>query len=84
MLVLAQGWRFPSRTDGDDKIYSKTESESACGVKARDAEAQKPSTNPCEVTSRQLTREEPLPQSIYRVKNHAGRPAVAFVRLSVH
>ena len=32
---------------------------------------------------RQLTREESLPQTIYRVKTIAGQPVVAFIRLQV-
>ncbi len=33
--------------------------------------------------TRQLTGEEPLPQTIYRVKTIAGQPSVAFVKLNV-
>lgn len=72
-----------SRTDNADRIYSKAESESACGVKARELEREKVPNNPCGVTSRQLTREEPLPQSIYRVNGATDQPALAFVKLIV-
>ena len=72
-----------SRVDTGDKIYSKTESESACGTKTRQLERDKSATGPCGPGTRQLTREEPLPQSIYRVKGVAGKPVVAFVKMSV-
>lgn len=36
-----------------------------------------------ESASRSLTRDEPLPQSIYRVKAATGQPAVAFLNLAV-
>lgn len=72
-----------SRTDTDDKIYSRTESKAACGVKTRQLERVKSAAKPCGVNSTKLTPDEPLPQSIYRVKAVVGQPAVAFVRLSV-
>ncbi len=71
------------RTDNADSIFSKTESEAACGAKARQLERDKMPNRPCGVKSRQLTRDEPLPQSIYSVKSFTGQPAVAFVRLAV-
>ncbi len=72
-----------SRTDTADKIYSKAESESSCGVKTRELVREPSAAKPCGVSSRQLSREEPLPQSIYRVKAVAGQPAVAFVKLAI-
>jgi hypothetical protein len=71
-----------TRTDAADKIYSKAESESACGLKTRELQREK-SKDPCGLSTRQLSREEALPQSIYRIKTFAGRPAVATVKLSV-
>lgn len=72
-----------SRTDTADRIYTKTESEAACGAKARQLERDSSPQKPCGAKSRQLTRDESLPQSIYSVKGSAGQPAVAFVRLAV-
>ena len=71
------------RTDNADGIYSKAESEAACGAKTRQLERDKPTQAPCGAKSRQLTRDEPLPQAIYSLKSFTGQPAVAFVRLSV-
>jgi hypothetical protein len=73
-----------SRSDSQDKIYSQTEAESACGAKTRQLTREKSSENPCGAKTRQLTREEPLPQTIYRVKTAAGQPAVAFIELNVN
>jgi hypothetical protein len=72
-----------SRTDAADRIYTKTESDAACGAKARQLERDTSTKTPCGTKSRQLTRDEAPPQSIYSVKNFTGQPAVAFVRLSV-
>ncbi len=72
-----------SRADTADKIFSKSESESTCGSATRRSEQSKAAGKPCGVRSRQLTRDEPLPQSIYRVKGTTGQPAVAFVKLVV-
>lgn len=72
-----------SRSDTTDRVYSKAESESACGVKSRKLERAKSTDSPCGDTRRQLTREEALPQSIYRVKGFVGLPAAAFIKLSV-
>jgi len=73
-----------SRTDTADKIYSKVESEAACGVKTRELVRDKPgNSDPCGTHSRELTREQALPQTIYRIHGLSGRPAVAFVKLAV-
>ncbi len=72
-----------SRNDSQDKIYSKTESEAACGAKTRQLTREKSNENPCGEKSRQLIREEPLPQTIYRVKTEAGQPFAAFITLKV-
>ncbi len=69
-----------SREDGANKIFSKVESNSTCGVKTRQLERVK-SDKPCGNASR-LGPDEPLPQSIYRVKMAAGKPSVIFVKLS--
>lgn len=65
-----------SRVDTGDKVFTEAESKSACGSKSRQLE------RPCETNTRQLTREEPLPQTIYRVKTAVGQPAVVFIRLN--
>lgn len=70
-----------SRNDTEDKIYSKTEAESACGAKTRELTREKATS--CTNQTRQLTREEPLPQTIYRVKTQSGQPIVAFISLNV-
>jgi hypothetical protein len=73
-----------SRTDDTDKLYTKAEADSSCGAKSRALIREKSTVQkPCGETSRQLTRDEPSPQTIYRVKTSPGRPAVAFVRLEV-
>jgi hypothetical protein len=70
-----------SRADTTDRIYSQLESSSACGTKARQLEREKTPAKPCGPTTRQLTRDEPLPQSIFRAKAAVGKPAVVFVQL---
>ena len=72
-----------SRTDSADKIFSRAESEASCGVKTRELVRETPGTDPCGTRSRQLSREEALPQTIYRVKGISGHPAVAFIKLAV-
>lgn len=71
-----------SRADIDDKIYSKAEFESACGGRTRRGKTEK-SGSPCGITSRKLTRDEPLPQTIFRAQSVPGAPAVVFVKLAV-
>lgn len=70
-----------SRTDSADNLLSKNEADAMCGPKARHEEP-KVAGKPCGVKTRQLTRDEPFPQSIYRVKSVSGQPAVAFVKLA--
>jgi hypothetical protein len=72
-----------SRTDVKDKLYTTAESEAGCGAKTRAPGRGKTSEKPCGANTRQLTREEPLPQSIYRVKSITGRPVVVIVSLNV-
>ena len=72
-----------SRTDVKDKLYTTAEAEAGCGAKAREPGRGKTSEKPCGANTRQLTREEPLPQSIYRVKSITGRPVVVIVSLNV-
>jgi hypothetical protein len=75
-----------SRTDSVDRIFSKAESEATCGVKTRELvrdTKDTPGTDPCGTRSRQLSREEALPQTIFRVKGVSGRPAVAFIKMAV-
>ncbi len=71
-----------NRTDNQDKIYTQAEADAACGAKARGQNSRQ-LERPCGANTRQLTREEPLPQTIYRVKTTAGQPAVTFIRLNV-
>ena len=70
-----------AKTDGVGETYSEAEATSTCGKKTREVAVDK--AQPSCSRSRQLTRDEPLPQSIYLVKTIAGRPAVAFVRISI-
>lgn len=72
-----------SRTDSDNKVFSKVEAEATCGQKTRGLVREKSTDKPCGNLSRQLNREEAKPQAIYRTKVPAGQPAVAFVRLAV-
>ena len=73
-----------SRSDSEDKIYSMTEAQSACGAKTRQFTREKSPESPCGEKTRQLTREEPLPQTIYRVKTITGQPVVAVIQISVN
>lgn len=70
-----------AKTDGTGETYSAAEAKSTCERKTR--ELTDPTAPPPCSNSRQLTRDEPLPQSIYLVKTIAGRPAVLFVRMSI-
>ncbi len=72
-----------SRADVQDKLFSKSESESSCGGKTRRSARKGTAENPCGITSRKLTRDEPLPQTIYRARTLAGEPAVVFIKLAV-
>jgi hypothetical protein len=73
-----------SRNDEQDKTYTKEEANAACGATTRrELIREKSPEKPCGDQTRQLTREEPLPQSIYQVKTVAGQAVVAFVRLQV-
>ena len=58
------------------------EADAACGQKTRGLEKEKPNV-PCGENARQLTKDDPYPQSIYRIKSYSGKPAVAFVKLAV-
>lgn len=69
-----------AKTDGTGETYSAAEAKSTCERKERELTGEK--APPCS-NSRQLTRDEPLPQSIYLVKTIAGGPAVLFVRMSI-
>ena len=72
-----------SRTDSVNKIFSRAEAEASCGVKTRELVREPTGTDPCGTKARKLTRDEALPQTIYRIKGMSGRPAVAFVKLAV-
>ena len=68
------------REDNGDRIYSQAEADASCGAKTRDLVREKPGAPPCQ--DRALTRDQPMPQTIMRVKTRVGLPAVAFVRLN--
>jgi hypothetical protein len=70
------------RTDNKDKIYSEAEANAACGAKARQ-QNNRQLERPCGAKTRLLTRDEPLPQTIFRVKTAAGEPTVMIIRLNV-
>jgi len=72
-----------TRDDTNDRIYTATESKAACGVKTRELTRTKTSGKPCGSNATMLTPDEPLPQSLYRIKGVPGQAAVAFVKLSV-
>ncbi len=73
-----------SRTDDDDKLFTKAEADASCGAKSRSLVRENVTEDkPCGAKSRSLTRDEPSPQTIYRVKTTTDRPAVAFIRLDV-
>ena len=72
-----------SRTDTTDKVYTKTEAKSACGVVTRQLERTKTAGKPCGKAAENLSPDEPLPQSIFRIKTSPGKPALAFVTLAV-
>lgn len=69
-----------SRADNANKIYSQAEAHAACGAKVRQQSIRQ-LERPCGAQSRQLTRDEPLPQTIYQVKTTVDQPAVIFIRL---
>jgi hypothetical protein len=72
-----------SRSDAENTIFTKAEADASCGVKTRELVREQPGTDPCAAHARELTREEALPQTIYRIKAQSGKPAVAFVKLTV-
>jgi len=71
-----------ARADNEDPVYTTSEADAACGQKTRGLEKEKPN-DPCGENARQLTKDDPYPQSIYRIKSYSGKPAVAFVKLAV-
>jgi len=72
-----------SRNDKTDRIYTKSEAKSACGIVTRQLERTKTAGKPCGKAAETLTPNEPLPQSIFRIKTTPGKPALAFVTLRV-
>jgi hypothetical protein len=70
------------RDDRVDAIYSDAEAAAVCGVKTRELVREQPNEKPCS-ERRQMSSEDPLPQSIYRVTSPKDRPVVATVRLDV-
>jgi hypothetical protein len=71
-----------SRNDNQDKLYSQAESQASCGANAR-KNSTRELERPCGARTRQLTREEHLPQTIYRIKVPTGQPGITFIRLNV-
>ncbi len=72
-----------SSDDSENKVYSDAEAQATCGSRTRELERQSTATKPCGSASRELTRDEPPPQSIYRVSKYEGTPAIAFIKLNV-
>lgn len=68
-------------TSTTEQLYTQAEADSSCGSKSRELVRVKQEQSPCGTTSRSLTRDEPLPQAIYRVNTYRGRPAVALIEL---
>ncbi len=71
------------RIDMGDKIFSRTEADASCGVVTRGIEREKRVESPCGSRAKQLNRDEPEPQSIFRVRSDIGQPIVAFARIEV-
>ncbi len=71
------------RTDDLDSVFTIAESTAACGARTRSGVVQQSAANPCGTGTRQLTRDEPLPQTILQIKANPGNPGVAVVRLNV-
>lgn len=65
-----------SRNDNVNRIFTDTESRATCGNKNR-------ALGHCSGLVRELTRDDPPPQSIYRVNALRARPAVAFIQIRV-
>jgi hypothetical protein len=53
-----------------------------CGVKTRELVREQPNEKPCS-ERRQMSQDDPLPQSIYRVTSPKNRPTVATILLDV-
>lgn len=70
-----------SRQDSTDRLYSKAESKSACGVKTRQLEREKKAGKPCGSNAQNLAPDEPWPQTTYRAKTTPQGQAVFFVTL---
>lgn len=82
-LEAAASFDIYSRSDNADKTYTQAEADSACGARTRQLVREKVEGKPCGEGSRQLTREEPLPQTIYRINAAENDAAVAFVKIKV-
>ena len=67
-------------TDTTEQVYTQAEAKAACGSKARDLVREDEKQTSCTKT-RDLTRDEPPPQTIYRVNTYSDRPAVALIEL---
>lgn len=72
-----------SREEVNDGVYTETEAASVCGARTRDLVREKTADKPCGEKTRPLTRDDPVPQSIYRVRSPRGQPAVATFQLKV-
>lgn len=72
--------------DGDG--FTDAEQKATCGAKARQLVLEKSNTQkadlmPCGPQTRRLTRDDPLPQSVYRVSVPKAHPIIVPVRLVV-
>ena len=83
-LEFGSAFEIFSRSDTDNKFYSKAESDGSCGIKTRELRPPGASAQaPCGSATRPLGASEPLPQTIYNVTSYAGEPIVAFLKMNV-
>jgi hypothetical protein len=71
------------RVDMDDRVFVNTEANASCGIATRGVEREKRSKTACGARARQLSRDEPQPQSVFRIRTTPGKPIVAFARIAV-
>lgn len=72
------------REDIADAIYTIAEAKATCGVKTRELERdrERPSTQVCGRDANPLGRDDPSPQTIYRVRTTPDGPAVVSITIS--
>lgn len=76
------------KESGGGEAFTPAEQKAQCGAKARQLVREKPRTQnpgptPCGPAERRLTRDDPLPQSIYRVYIPQDGPLIVPVRIAV-